>query len=326
MTTQAKVAREFRYGFTLGRTNLSGIGFRNPVDLALSKDGDIYVLNRANEAQPHGTRISWLNVNEEFHGEFGQRGEEDGEFIWPLSIAVSSEGKVFVADEWLSRVTVFSKEGRSLDTWGTKGSGDGQMDGPSGLAFDAEGNLWVADANNHRVQRFSHEGKYLFAFGKFGSGDGELDHPWGLTLDRDGNVYVADWRNDRVQKFSPDGRFLLKIGSSGRGEGQLNRPTGVAVDGDGDIYVTDWLNNRVQVFDAAGAFVTTWIGDADLSKWAELQLAGSPDVVAERASLPNLAAKEKLFREPIAVEVDQENRILVLDCRRDRIQVYQKVS
>ena len=35
---------------------------------------------------------------------------------------------------------------------------------------------------------------------------------------------------------------------------------------------------------------------------------------------------EKRFREPIAVEVDEQNRIMVLDCRRDRIQVYKKVS
>ena len=73
MTTQTKQARRYQYDATLGRTNLSGIGFRNPVDLALTPDGDIYVINRANESQPFGTRISWLDRQEEFHGEFGQR-------------------------------------------------------------------------------------------------------------------------------------------------------------------------------------------------------------------------------------------------------------
>ena len=117
MTTQAKVTRDFRYDVTLGRTNLSGIGFRNPVDLALAKGGNIYVINRANEAQPFGTRISWLDINQDFHGEFGQRGTEDGQFIWPLSIAVAPDDRVFVADEWLSRIVIFSREGQLHGTW-----------------------------------------------------------------------------------------------------------------------------------------------------------------------------------------------------------------
>ena len=324
MATQARVTREFRYGFTLGRTSLSGIGFRNPVDLAVTEHGHIYVMNRATEAVPNGTRVAWLDINQEFHGEFGQRGTGDGQFIWPLSIAVAKDGRVFVADEWLSRIVVFSGEGQSLTTWGTKGNGKGELDGPSGLAFDPDGNLLVSDGKNNRIQTFTLEGAFLSAFGSYGTGDGELNHPWGITTDHQGNIFVADWRNDRIQEFTADGRFLLKIGTSGAGEGQLSRPTGVAVDRDGDVYVTDWLNHRVQVFDSEGNFMTTWTGEANLSKWAELQLAGSPDVIEQRETVPNMAEMEKRFREPIAVEVDKDNHILVLDCRRDRIQVYQK--
>ncbi len=126
---------------------------------------------------------------------------------------------------------------------------------------------------------------------------------------------MADWCNDRIQKFSTDGKFLMKFGSSGSGEGQFNRPSGMAVDKDGDIYVTDWLNNLVQVFDGDGNFVTVWTGDATLSKWAELQLAGSPDAIEEL---------DKDFFQPITVDVAEDGRILVLNCRRDRIQVYKK--
>lgn len=327
MITQAKATRYYRYNFTLGRTNLSGTGFRNPVDLALGRDGQIYVVNRANEAQTQGTRVTWLNVDEEFLGEFGSRGTGDGQFVWPLSVAVSGDGRVFVADDWLARITVFSQVGKFLTKWGTKGNNkDGEMDSPSGLAFDSEGNLFVVDSNNHRVQKFTPEGEFLAKFGHRGSGDGELNYPWGITVDIQENIYVSDWRNDRVQKFNSQGQFLLKFGSSGTGEGQFNRPTGVAVDKDGDIYVTDWWNNRVQVFDAEGKFITLWTGDATLSKWAELQLTGSPDVIEQRKTIPNLHELEKSFVQPIAIEVDEKNRILVLDCRRDRILVYKKSS
>ncbi|SVC60455.1 uncharacterized protein METZ01_LOCUS313309, partial [marine metagenome] len=186
--------------------------------------------------------------------------------------------------------------------------------------------LLVSDGNNHRIQKFTPDGVSVSAFGAFGAGEGELNHPWGITVDSQGAIFVADWRNDRVQKFTSEGQFLLQIGTSGSEEGQLNRPTGVAVDRDGDIYVTDWLNDRVQVFDSQGNFITSWTGDANLSKWAELQLAGSPDVLEQRDAVPDMLEMEKRFREPIAVEVDEENRIMVLDCRRDRIQVYKKVS
>ena len=326
MTTQAKATRKFQYDRTIGRFSLSEIGFINPVALALGKNGEFYVVSRTNKIQGYGTRVTWCDIREEFHGEFGTMGTGDGEFTWPLAIAVNAEGWVFVSDEWLGRISIFTREGEFLGKWGAKGSGDGELNGPSGLVFDAEGNLLVADGGNHRVQKFTPEGKFLSKFGKLGAGDGELNYPWGITVDHQGNVYVADWRNDRIQKFDAGGQFLMKFGSSGTGEGQFNRPTGVAVDVDGDIYVTDWWNNRVQVFDAQGNFITLWTGDADLSKWAKLQLDPILDYVETRKTIPDLKEREGQFYEPVAVEVDEENRILVADCRRSRIQIYKKVS
>ena len=326
MTTQTKIKRNFQYDFTLGRTQQTGTGFRNPVDLVLTKAGHIYVVSRSTDGVLRGTRITWCDITEEFHGEWGRKGTGDGEFMWPLSIAAADDGKVYVADEWLSRINIYTAEGKFLTAWGTKGDGETELDGPSGLVFDAEGNLLVVDGNHHRIQKFTADGVHLSSFGSFGTGDGELNHPWGITVDDQGDIYVTDWRNDRIQKFTPEGRFLLKFGSSGSGEGQFQRPTGVAVDQDGDIYVTDWLNHRVQVFDAQGNFITIWTGDGTLSKWAEIQIAGSPDVMEERDRLPRMVELEKGFREPIAVEVYQGNRILVLDGRRDRIQIYKKLS
>ena len=192
------------------------------------------------------------------------------------------------------------------------------------MVFESDGNLLVADGKNHRIQRFTADGEFVSTWGGFGDGDGQFNYPWGINVDGDGNVYVADWRNDRIQKFSADGEFLMAFGSSGNGEGQFNRPTHVAVDGDGDIYVTDWGNDRVQVFDGEGNFVDLWTGDAGLSTWGKLQLGGNTAFWEQRASVPDMAEKEKKFREPISVQVDAENRILVLDGRRDRIQIYRK--
>ena len=107
----------------------------------MGKDGEVYVISRATVAQEYGTRITWFDVNEEFHGEFGHRGSRDGEFLWPVSATVSSDVRLFVSDDWLSRISIFSRDGKFLSVRGTKGTGDGEMDSPMGIAFDPEDNL-----------------------------------------------------------------------------------------------------------------------------------------------------------------------------------------
>ena len=136
-------------------------------------------------------------------------------------------------------------------------------------------------------------------------------------------MYVADWKNNRVQKFSPDGRFLGKFGASDAGVGALSRPTGVAIDSQGDVYVTDWGNHRVQVYGPDGTFITSLVGDAQQpSPWAQTYIEANPDIVKARRRV-NLEPEWR-FRRPVAVNVDQEDRIFVLEAARHRIQVYTK--
>ena len=161
-------------------------------------------------------------------------------------------------------------------------------------------------------------------WGGSGSGDGEFNLPWGIDIDRNGDVYVADWRNDRIQKFTPDGRFLLKFGSTGEGEGELDRPTGVAVDKDGIIYVTDFRNDRLQVFSPDGSFITKLAGAATLSKWGKERIEPDPVMLRGRELAQGLEEREKPFQGPIAVDVDDENRVFVVECSRHRLQVFHK--
>ena len=117
----------------------------------------------------------------------------------------------------------------------------------------------------------------------------------------------------------------MKFGSSGTGDGEFNRPTGVAVDNDGIIYITDWGNNRLQVFDADGRFITKMTGDATISEWGKQKLDANSDMWKQREVAHGLD-RLKLFWRPIAVEVDDQQRVLVLDSVRARIQVYRKIA
>ena len=322
----------FQYSTTIGRNENTGTGFSRPVGLVRGRGDLIYVVSRGYEAAPHTARITMLTLEEEYIGQFGRGAtlgdtpdpEADGSIIWPTSIALDRNGNVYLADEWLNRISVFTGDGDWIDKWGTPGLGDGELNRPSGLAFDKDDNLFLVDSLNNRIQKFTKDGKFLAKWGREGTRDGEFNMPWGIDIDGDGDVYVADWRNDRIQKFTSEGEFLMKFGAFGTGDGEFIRPSSVAVDKDGVIYVTDWGNNRLQVFDSDGSFITKMTGDATVSKWGKDKLDANPEMWAEREIAQGLD-QEKLFWRPVALEVDDECRVFVAESARRRIQVYRKI-
>ena len=323
MLTTVAAGRVFDYSYCIGMYGMSGQGFWSPQDFALAGD-TMYVLSRG--AEELGQRVSRVTLDHQFLGQFGAFGRGDGQFVWPRSIALDDDGNVYASDDFLNRVSVFDSEGTFLSCWGEAGDDKGQLNGPCGMAFDGEGNILIVDSLNNRVQRFTAEGKFLGKFGQSGGADGEFNLPWGICLDDAGNVYVADWKNNRVQKFDPDGNFLLKFEAAPiSGAGDLHGPTGVAVDSEGDVYVTDWGNHRLQVYAPDGRFIATLVGDAQQpSPWTQTYIDANPDIVKARRRV-NLEPEWR-FRRPVAVRVDENDRIFVLESNRHRVQVYDKVK
>lgn len=323
MLTTVAAGRVFDYSYCIGMYGMSGQGFWTPQDFALAGD-TMYVLSRG--AEELGQRVSRVTLDHQFLGQFGAFGRGDGQFVWPRSIALDDDGNVYASDDFLNRVSIFDPEGAFLSSWGEGGDGKGQLNGPCGMAFDLEGNVLVVDSQNHRVQKFTKEGKHLGSFGKQGDGDGKFNLPWGLCLDDAGSVYVADWKNNRVQKFDADGNFVQKFEASPvSGVGDLSGPTGVAVDSEGDVYVTDWGNHRLQVYAPDGRFIATLVGDAQQpSPWTQTYIDANPDIVKARRRVD--LEPEWRFRRPVAVRVDENDRIFVLEASRHRVQVYDKVK
>jgi DNA-binding beta-propeller fold protein YncE len=219
---------------------------------------------------------------------------------------------------------MYNSDGERLGQWGESGTEEGLLDGPCGLAFDSDDNVYVVECRNDRVQRFSKDGKFQAAWGGAGSGEGQFNHPWGITIDVKGDVYVADWRNNRVQKFTADGEFIMSFGPSEDEALKLDHPAGVAVDSDGDVYVTDWGNKRVQIFDPEGGVLASLVGDAqEFSKWGREVVESNPDVVKAYRRVKDLTPLGR-FERPVGIAVDEEDRIIVTDSSRGRLQVYAK--
>lgn len=319
MLTTTVAGRTWNFSHAIGRNAAAGNGFTQPVDVAAGPEGVLYVLSRGNDGAggvvAENKRIGKLTMDERFIGDFGR-----GQMRWPAGIALDSDGNLYCSEEYENRIHIYNEDGEPIGTWGETGAADGQLDGPSGLAFDSQDNVIIADAKNNRVQKFTKDGRFIASVGA-----GALNGPWGVGLDADDNIYVADWGNNRVVKFSPSGEALVTFGGADADAGgELDHPADVAVDSEGDVYVSDWGNKRIQIYDAGGSVITALYGDAvEFSKWAAEVINSNPDAqkayrrVKDRTSLG-------LFERPVGLTVDSEDRLIVTDSTRGRLQIYAK--
>ena len=345
MLTETVAGRTYDYSHNVGRGAQTGMGFNSPVAMTIGADGVVYVANRGSESISNvgwnrtgvGQRISKVNLGhiggeEEYIGEFSRYGSSDGQLIWPAGLVADSDDNLYVADEWLNRITVFGPDGNYQRHFGLVQEGDPEVNGSGGIAISADQVLFVTDGRSHRVRKFTTGGQYLGSFGSEGTGDGQFNSPWGITIDNDGYVFVADSGNHRVQKLTQDGQFVAQFGRPGNKRGELHYPSDVAVDPEGDVYICDWSENRwgrgrVHIFDASGTFLTSLVGDAQqLSAWAQMTVDANADYAKRRREV-RTTEPEWTFAQPTAVEYDAENnRLVVVDTQRSRLQIYNKVS
>ena len=342
MVTEDKPQTQFlKYIRTVGMTTMRGRGFYYPVDSAMNNDGRIYTVSRSAEKTTGDTiRVTMLNEEGEYFGIFGSKGNENGQFMWPCGIAVDSNDRVYVTDEYLHQISIFNESGEFLNKWGSRGTEEGLLDAPSGIAHDLYDNVYISDSRNHRIQKFSKDGDFIHSFGSYGCEEGEFNLPWGLFVTNNSEVFVADWGNDRIQRFTSDGKFIAKYGSAETGKSEFTRPAGITVDKNGYMYVADWGNEMVKVLDTNGKCIQTLRGEATHSKWAEdfLKINLEEAQAREKANLepeiqyfnedPHEESShiEKLFWGPVSVLLDSEERLFITETNRHRIQVYERTN
>ena len=132
---------------------------------------------------------------------FGGRGDAPGRFNYPVDLAVSKDGQLYVNDSLNFRVQVFDAQGKALRSLGRPGDSSGSFQRSKGVALDSDGNLYVVDALFDTVQIFGPDTRFLLNFGRPGAEDGEFWLPSGLAIDGTDRLYVADSYNRRVQTF-----------------------------------------------------------------------------------------------------------------------------
>lgn len=143
-------ARNGEHLFDIGKRGTGPGEFNLPRDVALGKDGRIYVVDGGN------FRVQIFDKDAKFIKSFGGVGKQLGNFARPKEIAADRDGNVYVADSAFGNFQIFDPDGQLLMFIGDRSERDipaGYML-PSGIAVDEDGRVYFVDQWFGRVDVF----------------------------------------------------------------------------------------------------------------------------------------------------------------------------
>jgi sugar lactone lactonase YvrE len=193
---------------TLGTPGVPGDGpdkLNSPSDVVVATNGDVFVAD-SHSFDAGNNRVVKYSKDGKFMKAWGQTGYAPGEFRMLHSIAIDSQGRVFVADRGNNRIQIFDQEGKFLAQWT-------QFGRPSGITFDDKGQIYVTDSESDNVQNPGWEMGIRIGDARTGWVTAFILYPWGdprevegtgaefVAVDRDGNLYAGEPRPRRIQKY-----------------------------------------------------------------------------------------------------------------------------
>ena len=140
--------------FPVGVRPSSWIKFR---DLFLESTGN-------QEPISNELRIQQLNVQTgNFVKSFGKEGSGDGEFVSPVGVCITGDGRFIVVTEFAnSRIQVFTMDGEPVFKFGD--NGPERLDHPTSCVCYKE-KFFIPDKKNNCVKVFDEIGQFLYKFG-----------------------------------------------------------------------------------------------------------------------------------------------------------------
>ena len=103
---------------------------RQPTNLAIGSDGDVYVVETGN------FRVARFTADGKFVRHYGEAGQAPGQFARPKGIAIDRAGRLYVGDAAFQNVQIFDREGRILMAFGQPPDNSPGLNLPAGVAVD----------------------------------------------------------------------------------------------------------------------------------------------------------------------------------------------
>jgi hypothetical protein len=217
--------------------------------------------------------------------------------------AADGLGRIHALDVDYGLLAVQDSEGWRTALVGGRARNGGPFGEAGPLAAVPDGSaVAVLDVDKCTVVRFDGRDwrKAPLIFGGNGSNNGQLKSPVSIAADEAGRTYVLDEDLYRVSVFDAGGQFLFAFGERGSQPNQLDEPTLVAVSPSGDAaYIVD--EDRYEV-----------------KKYALDQQGHSGRHVATGGGK---GSEPGQFRSPVAMRVDRQGLLYILDKSREDWQV-----
>jgi DNA-binding beta-propeller fold protein YncE len=146
----------------IGKRGTGGGEFNLPRDVAIGKDGRLYVADGGN------FRVQVFDKDGAFIKSFGKVGKTPGTFARPKEVATDTEGNVYVVDTAFGNFQIFSPEGDLLMFVGDRSErdGPGKYMLPSGIFVDEDGRVYMVDQWFRKID--------IFRPASLAAGDGHL--------------------------------------------------------------------------------------------------------------------------------------------------------
>jgi DNA-binding beta-propeller fold protein YncE len=129
----------------------SGPGqFNLPRDLAIGKEGRLYVVDGGN------FRVVVFDAQGRYLRSFGSVGKQYGQFARPKEVAIDRDGNVYVVDTAFGNFQIFNPDGELLMFVGERSERDSPARYmlPSGIAVDEDGRVYMVDQWFRKIEVF----------------------------------------------------------------------------------------------------------------------------------------------------------------------------
>jgi DNA-binding beta-propeller fold protein YncE len=188
---------------TIGKAGYAMAGpesFVCPTDVAVAANGDIFVTDGHRSAIDHyGDRVAKFSKDGKFIKDIVERGSGPGQVWQPHSIAIDSQGRLFVADRSNNRIQIFDQEGHFIDLWR-------QFSRPSGIFIDRRTDtIYVSDSESSGQNHPGWPRGIRIGSAQTGAVNFFISgtEPEGVGVDADGDVYGCVVSHPRLEKYEP---------------------------------------------------------------------------------------------------------------------------